>query len=271
MPRRLSLIAGSGALPVHVLAAARRNGDAVQVLALTDRGGLGEVTRVSAGKLKPIIRAIGTFGATHLVLAGGIDLADSDREAIASALGPATAGRGDGALSRIGEMLANETGARLVGAQQIAPELLVGDGLLAGPAPLSDAVATARYALAQAREAGRLDLGQALVASSGRVVAVEDAAGTDALLARVGQMRRRGPLGAERATLVLAKASKPGQPLTVDLPAIGPRTIARAAAAGITMIALEAKRTLVLERGKVEREAARLGVSVLGLVVGRNG
>jgi DUF1009 family protein len=65
--------------------------------------------------------------------------------------------------------------------------------------------------------------------------------------------------------LVLAKARKPKQPGFVDLPAIGSDTVVRAAEAGIAVIAVEAKASLLLDREAIEREATARNVTVIGL------
>jgi DUF1009 family protein len=97
------------------------------------------------------------------------------------------------------------------------------------------------------------------------VVAAEDIEGTDALLRRVKSFRERGLVGDGGSRLVLAKAKKPGQPDFVDLPAIGPDTVANAAAAGIGTIVVEAGQTLLLNRAALAAMAEQTGVSVIGL------
>ena len=75
----------------------------------------------------------------------------------------------------------------------------------------------------------------------GKVLAIEGAEGTDAMLQRVAALARpRG--GGRRAQGVLAKGPKPGQELRVDMPAIGPRTVEQAAAAGLAGIVVESRR-----------------------------
>jgi DUF1009 family protein len=141
--------------------------------------------------------------------------------------------------------------------------LLAPLGWIAGPEPTSEQQAVATFALDKVRAAGALDLCQAVVASGHRLVAAEDIGGTDMLLDRVRAFRDRGLIGTG-TPLLLAKASKPGQPAFFDLPAIGPTTVTKAAAAGIDAIVLEAGRTLLLDRGTLESAAAQHGVAVFG-------
>jgi DUF1009 family protein len=116
-----------------------------------------------------------------------------------------------------------------------------------------------------ARNAGALDLGQAVVVAGRRAIATEDIAGTDALLARVQKFRRLGLTADGASPLVLAKCAKPDQPKFVDLPAIGPVTVTKAHRAGISLIAVEAGATLLIERGKLAQLAATARIVILGL------
>ena len=140
-------------------------------------------------------------------------------------------------------------------------------GSLGHPCPIKPGAKCGRRSCA-ARAIGQLDLGQAIVFSGGRPVAAEDAGGTDELLARVAALRERGLIGAS-FPIILAKARKPGQPRFVDLPTVGPQTIVGAAAAGISIVAVEAGESLLLEREALQREADAGGVSVIGVRAGR--
>lgn len=269
MSDRLSLIAGSGALVPEVIEAAQRRGMTVQVLSLVPRrlprGVLG--ARLIATDIASGIEAIRTFGATRIAMAGGVMLADGAREAVLGQAGEFGNTRGDTGMSALASYLEDETGAQLIGAHELAPELLAPAGLIAGPQPEEALSAAGRSALVRARQAGRLDLGQGLVVAGARPIASEDIAGTDALLRRVAGFRRWGLAGDGRAPLVLAKAMKPDQPRTIDMPAIGPTTVARAKAAGIALIAVEAGGTLLIERGKLAKAAERAGLPVVGLTI----
>lgn len=274
MARRLTLIAGSGTLVPYIAAAARTGFDAVQIVDLVGRNDL-EADRVLHTPLSDatgVINAVKSFKTTHAILAGAVHISDSEREGLARAFG--LAGRMAGSLGDVGLagmilLYSRMTGVKLIGAHDVAPDLLAAEGPIAGPALDAATLAAARTALAAAREIGRIDLGQSIVFSGDRPLAAEDAGGTDALLARVKDLRDRGLAGSGSARLVLAKAVKPKQPKFVDLPTIGAQTVERAAEAGITVIAVEAGRTLVLDRSGLVDAAARLGVSVVGLRAGR--
>lgn len=270
MTRRVTLVAGRGALVSHVADAIRRRGDTLQVIDLTGEREIGadEVTRASLSDASPLLRAIKSFGPSHMVLAGGVHISDSDRRGLAQAFGVAgklAGGLGDVGLAGMILIYCKAQGYKLVGVHEVAPDLLAPEGPIAGPPPSTELQAVAVYALKTARAVGAIDLGQSVVVSANRPIAAEDAGGTDALLGRVAALRSAGLVGGERGHLVLAKARKPKQPSFVDLPAIGRDTVARAADAGISAIVVEAKGSLLLDRSAIEREAAARGISVIGL------
>ncbi|RYE10174.1 MAG: DUF1009 domain-containing protein [Hyphomicrobiales bacterium] len=268
MARRLTLVAGAGDLVPHLAAAIARSGDPVQILDLAGRAPtLGpHAIPVSLDDPAGLVRAVTSFRTSHIVLAGGVHLSDTHREGLAAALGlpdKIAGSLGDIGLATMVMAFAARHRVRLVGAHHVAPELVAPEGHIAGP--VVDASAFAAGALKAARAVGTLDLGQAIVMAGKRAIAAEDAGGTDALLARVAVLREEGRTGNGQYPLILAKARKPKQPDYVDLPAIGPETVINAAAAGISIIVVEARTTLVIERARLEAEAAVRGISVIGL------
>lgn len=267
MARRLSILAGTGSLVTHVIEAAQRAGDDIQIIALTpqpERPGLVVLPGDTRDPMS-IIRTIRAFRSTHITLAGGVSLGDRDREGLSEFATGKAAASGDAVLSRMSAVVRTMTGAKILGAHEVARDLLAPNGTIAGADPNSTQLKSARMALHAAREIGRLDLGQAVVVAGARVVAAEDVGGTDELLKRVAAYRAEGRIGDGAGTIVLAKAAKPQQPLSVDLPAIGPDTVARAADAGVTIIAVEAGKTLLLDRQTMIAAAERHGITIVGL------
>ncbi len=268
MPRRLAIVAGAGALAPQVAEAALSTGDVVCVFCLSPLDLSQAIERQAASIEHPgaLFEAIRRFRASHVVLAGAVTLTDGDRRRLLSALGSVGQSMGDAALSHLAVRLQDLTGAELIGPHEVAPDLLAGSGHLAGPVASDVQLAAGRLALLAARQTGAMDMGQAAVVSGSRIVAAEDVAGTDELLARIGRYSTAGLIGdSAESPLVLGKACKPQQPLFVDLPAIGPRTIAGAAGAGIGLIAVEAGKTLLLEREKLFVEADSHAVTIVGL------
>ena len=274
---RLSLLAGSGALVPAAVAAAQEAGHKLQVLSLVPRDDLPGVKVVMADVANPlgILWSLKVFRTTHIVMAGAISLSDKTREALAKfASGDGDkdktakpASTGDATLSHLATSLEKMTGAKVIGVQDIAPDLLAPEGGIAGPEVGEDDLASVVFALEAAKAIGRLDLGQAVVATGRRLIAAEDIGGTDALLRRVGELRAAKLTGDGTGPLVLAKVAKPGQPEFADLPAIGPDTVRNAAAAGVAIIAVEASRTLLIDREALIVAADQEKVSVIGRTV----
>jgi DUF1009 family protein len=155
--------------------------------------------------------------------------------------------RGDDAMLRGMMRWFEAQGFPILGASEVAPELLAPEGRLGKIAPPPEALSTASRGFACLDALSPFDIGQALVAFGERIVAIEGAEGTDALLERVAQLRRQGRLPRSGRGGLLLKAAKLGQSLKVDLPVIGPRTIELAASAGLDGVMIEARRVLMLE------------------------
>jgi DUF1009 family protein len=109
------------------------------------------------------------------------------------------------------------------------------------------------------------DIGQAVVVANRRVVAIEAAEGTDAMLERVAAMRRSGRLHLPDTMGVLVKAPKRGQERRVDLPAIGPRTVEGVAAARLAGLAVVAGSTIAAEPARMMEIADRAGIFLAGV------
>lgn len=158
-----------------------------------------------------------------------------------------------------------DQGFPVLGAGEVAPELLAPEGLMGTCAPPGDALASAARGFACLDALSPYDVGQALVAFGERIVAVEGAEGTDALIDRIAELRLRGRLPRSGRGGLLLKAAKLGQSLKVDLPVIGPRTIERAAGAGLAGVVVEAGRVLVLECQAMVAAADAASLFLLGL------
>jgi hypothetical protein len=271
MSRRVTLVAGGGDLVPHVAQAIRERGDTLQVVDIVGRSDViaaDQFMRQSLSDANALLAGIKAFGPSHMVLAGGVHITDADRRGLANAFGLAgklAGGLGDIGLAGMVLLYGKAQGWKLVGAHEVAPELLAPAGRIAGPEIDAELTAVAGLAMKAAKAVGAIDLGQSIVLSGSRPIAAEDAGGTDGLLQRVAALRAAGLVGDKNSPLLLAKARKPKQPSFVDLPAIGADTVTRAAEAGISVIAVEAGASLLLDRRGIERAAAAKGVSVIGL------
>ncbi|MCC7271276.1 MAG: UDP-2,3-diacylglucosamine diphosphatase LpxI [Alphaproteobacteria bacterium] len=272
MAGKLGIIAGGGVLPARAVAACRAEGRPYFILGLegvtdpeTLAGSPHAVARLGAAAT--VLEHLRANRVEEIVLAGRVP-----RPSLA-ALRPDW--RGIQLLMRIGLRAAGDDGLlgavvgeleregfRVVGIEQVMGSLLIPEGPLGSRLP----DAAARIDIDRGREAaqalGRLDIGQAVVVQAGVVLAVEAVEGTDAMLERVRTVRLQESGG------VLVKMRKPQQERRVDLPAIGPATVAGAAAAGLAGIAVEAGGALVIDRGEVAAAADAAGLFVVGIAPG---
>jgi UDP-2,3-diacylglucosamine hydrolase len=155
-----------------------------------------------------------------------------------------------------------EYGFRLIGAHEVAPEILMPEGYLGTLRSADGDQDDVTKGLALLATLSPHDVGQAVVVARGRVLALEAAEGTDAMLRRVAEMRANGRVPGGRGVLV--KAAKHGQDRRMDLPSIGPLTIEGAARAGLAGIAVVAGSVVIAEPERLIAAAEREGLFVLG-------
>ncbi|RZJ85209.1 MAG: DUF1009 domain-containing protein, partial [Brevundimonas sp.] len=141
----------------------------------------------------------------------------------------------------------------------------LGAGALGRIKPTPAQMADLKKALHVAEKAGELDIGQGAIVVDGLVLAVEAQEGTDAMLTRVAGLPAdlRGQPTALKGAL--GKAPKPIQDLRVDMPVIGPRTIALAAEAGLAGVGGVAGRLILIDRKAIIAAADGLGLYVWGV------
>jgi DUF1009 family protein len=175
---------------------------------------------------------------------------------------------GDDHILGSGVKLIEEQGFRVLGAHEVAPEILVPEGLL-GAAQVSDRDrADIALGLDYLRATSPFDVGQAVVVTGKHVLAVEAAEGTDQMLARVADMRANGRVSTPVGSGVLVKAPKLGQDLRFDMPSIGPLTVDGVARAGLAGIAVVAGSTIVAEPAQLIAAADRANIFVIGTPAG---
>jgi DUF1009 family protein len=272
----LAIICGGGSLPFAVADAAIRSGRRVVLFPLRGAADSSRVAQYphhwvrlgAVGRFRRLARA---DRCRDVVLIGSVvrpRLSQIWPDLAALRLLPRVVGllRGgdDRLLSGIGKLL-EEHGFRLIGADEIAPEIRVPLGPLGRLTPTERDQLDIATGLSLMRATGPFDVGQAVVVSDNRILAIEAADGTDAMLAHVADLRRNGRIRTPPRTGVLVKAPKPGQNRKLDLPSIGPRTVEGAAHAGLAGIAVLAGSTIVAEPERISAAADRAGLFVVGI------
>jgi DUF1009 family protein len=154
---------------------------------------------------------------------------------------------GDDQLLKSVAAIIEHGGLRIIGLRDVAPEIMVQEGVLGGLEPLPRDRTDIERALKLIAALGPFDVGQAVVVANNYVLGIEAAEGTDNLLIRIAELRQKGRVATPAGVGVLVKAPKPGQDRRFDLPAIGPQTIANVARAGLAGLAVAAGSSIVAE------------------------
>ena len=173
---------------------------------------------------------------------------------------------GDDGVLRIVVRFFEAKGFTVVSPADVVPSLTVRAGSLTAAAPTPDDMADILLGSSVVKALGAYDIGQAVIVCDGELLAVEAAEGTDRMLARVAQSRAAREASNPRGVLV--KRPKPGQEMRIDLPAIGPATVTRAAAAGLAGIAVLAGQSLAAQRLQLLANARAANVFVYGFTEG---
>lgn len=255
-----ALIAGTGALPA-LLAAERPDLLICELEGFPS--GLPAAIRFRVERLVPFLNDLLKRGIRQVCFAGAIQrpkIEASKFDFRTLTLVPrimSAIQQGDDATLRAVIALFEEKGLSVIGADRLAPELVAGAGVLVGQVSDQDRKDAARAGDIVAA-LGAVDVGQGAVVSKGLCLAVEALPGTDAMLDFVAQTRKR-------EGGVLLKAPKPGQDLRIDMPAIGPRTVEKAAKAKLSCICWKAGGVLMLDRAATIRAAEEAGIALWGI------
>ena len=261
----VGVIAGRGGLPVEIAEGARREGRRVVCVNVFDADPrLSEIAdayeTIALGRLGAMVEAFRSRGVREIVLAGKVDKLTAAGGVSFDALGLAVASRltdfGDASILAALVAALEESGFVVAPQARYAPHLVASPGVLGRRAPTADEQRDIALGARVASAVAGLDIGQAVAVRRGIVLAVEAVEGTDAMIARAGS---HGP-GA-----VVVKVGRPRQDPRYDLPAVGPRTVAVLAAAGGAVLAVEAERTLLLERAELVARADESGIAVVAV------
>jgi UDP-2,3-diacylglucosamine hydrolase len=272
----VAVVCGGGSLPATVADALVGQGRGVVMFPLHGWADPAAVERfrhhwIHIGQLGRFSRLARSEGCRDLVLIGTLVRPtirqlrlDIETLRVMPRIIRAYRGGDDHLLSGIGRIL-EDYGFRLVGAHEVAPQILAPLGHVGrfAPTPRDEADITRGLALLAAT--GPFDVGQATVVADGRVLAVEAAEGTDHMLAHIAEMRRGGRIRSAAGTGVLVKAPKPSQDRRFDLPTVGPSTVEHIATAGLAGLAVVAGGVIIVEPARVMALADKANIFVAGV------
>jgi DUF1009 family protein len=265
--KKLGLIAGNGKFPLIFAAEAKRLG--YTLVTVAHRGEtveeiakiVDDVTWVYVGQLGKIIRTFRRAGVSEAVMAGGIrkaKLFGNFRPDLRGArfLARVKSREDDALLRGVANELAGE-GIKIVQSTLCLSHVVPAAGVLTRRVPKPAEWEDIRLGFRLAKEVGRLGIGQTVVVKDRVVVAVEAVEGTDTTIQRAGALAKSG--------FVVIKASKPQQDLRFDVPAIGTGTIKHMHDAGGAVLAVEAEKTILLEKDALLKDADTFGISVVAI------
>ena len=150
------------------------------------------------------------------------------------------------------------SGIHMAPATDFAPQLLARTGQLTRRAPTAAQLQDIEFGWTLAKELGRVDVGQSVAVKGRAILAVEALEGTDACIRRAGELCPQGGF-------TVVKVAKPQQDMRFDVPTIGVGTIESLVAAGGSVLAIEAGKTIVVDEAKVVALADKQGLSIVSL------
>jgi len=265
---KYGLIAGNGKFPFLVLEAARSQGIDMVVAAIKEET-FPEIVQhaktvhwMSLGQLGKLIKTFKSEGVNHAIMAGQVK-----HKQIFSSIVPdlkmiqllasLVTKNTDSLIGGVAKML-EEEGIHLIDSTLFLRPLLPDPGVLTRRSPSEEEKRDLDYGYSVARELGRLDLGQSVAVSDGACVALEAMEGTDAVMERAALLANGRPLR-------VVKLAKPNQDLRFDVPVIGPATVRLMVRLKVSALAIEARKTLMIDREDLIREADAAGLAIIAV------
>ncbi|MDP8261455.1 MAG: UDP-2,3-diacylglucosamine diphosphatase LpxI [Candidatus Kappaea frigidicola] len=267
---RLGLIAGNGKFPIMAAIAAKQQGINIIAIAFVGETSIEiakHVTKIywirigELGKLFDIFKKESIFEA---IMAGQIRSIHLFKpwlkkdSALKDILKKVKDKRGDSLLDALAMEL-NVRNIKLLDSSFLLKDCLAPKGLLTQRKPTDNELGDIEFAKKIAKEMARLAVGQTIVVKNKAILAVESIEGTDAAI------KRAAKLGGPHAVVV--KVSKPNHDMRFDIPVIGLKTLKILKKSRIKVIAIEAQKTLLIDKEELINRANKLGVTILAFEV----
>ncbi len=264
--RLLGLIAGNGKFPLLVAENARHAGvERIVAVAFHDDTSkeiedlVDEVVWIRVGELGKLIKTFTRAGVTQALMAGQLTPTVMFKNLrfdwrMVKLMARLKNRKADTIFGAIADELQKE-GVSLLDSTIFLSDHLPEPGLLTKRKLTNQEEEDVEFGRGIAKEIGRLDIGQTVVVKNKAVIAVEGIDGTDATIARGGELGKKD--------VIVVKVFKPNQDMRFDVPVVGMRTIETMIEAKARVLAIEAKKTLLLEKEEIIYEANKAKISIV--------
>ncbi|MDP2906021.1 MAG: UDP-2,3-diacylglucosamine diphosphatase LpxI [Candidatus Omnitrophota bacterium] len=253
------LLAGEAKKKNYYLAAVAIKGDASPRL----KNFVDKIYWVGLGELNRMIEIFRAEGITKIIMAGQVSPKRLFSKEVKNSpelqclLGEITDRRADSIFRAIARRL-EEAGLQLLDSTTFIEEYLPAKGVLTSAGPDAAAGADIKFGLDLARAIAGLDIGQTVAVKDKAIVAVEALEGTDNLIRRAGLLSRG-------SGVTVVKVSKPKQDARFDIPVVGLNTVRNLVKAGAKCLAIEAGKTLFIDRAQAVRLADKKGICIIAV------
>lgn len=265
--KRVGLIAGNGKFPLMFARAASANGlDVIAIAIKKDASAwlprlVKKTYWLSLKDFRKMFTIFKQEGISKVIMAGQVNprslfyknLGDEDLKKLLAAVRDK---RPETVFGAVGDMLA-ANGIELVDSTIFLEKFLPEKGVLSRVAPDSRTWDDIHFGFDMAKKVAHLDIGQTIIVKDKAIVAVEAIEGTDAAIRRGGKVAGGG--------VVVVKVSKPNQDMRFDIPVVGPRTLGHLARVKARCLAIEAGKTLMIDRELCVRIANRHRIVIVAL------
>jgi UDP-2,3-diacylglucosamine hydrolase len=270
---KLGLLAGNGRFPFLVLDAARSLGHEVTIVAVKEEADADleaaaaastpvPIHRVSLGHLGTCLQILQEAGVTHAVLAGQVKhtkiFGVMPDLTVMGLLAKLTTRNTDSLIGAVTGLM-NERGITVISSTELLTPLLADAGVMTSRGPTDAEWASLTFGYRMADGVAGLDIGQTIAVKHSAVVAVEAMEGTDAVIARAGDLAGPG--------VVIVKVAKPRQDMRFDVPVVGIPTIQAMARAGARVLSLDAGKALMFDKPTMIAAANDQGIAIVGRAV----
>lgn len=263
----IGIIAGKGNLPKIIVKDARARGFNVVTIALENLASAelskisDEIKWINVGRLGDLIDTLKRHKIRQVIMAGKVPKTllyksriTPDIRAV-KLLFSLKDKSDDSILNAITKELEKE-GIHIISTASFSPHLLTTEGVLTREQPTKDEWKDIQFGWNIAKEIGRLDIGQTVVVKDQAVMAVEAIEGTDEAILRGGKLAGDGA--------VVVKVSRPHQDMRLDVPVVGLNTLKAIIEVRARVLALEAHRSIIMNKERMIKEADEAGISIIG-------